>query len=505
VDLSGGTTVVTNDTQVVKLMKELGKGEGLAVAALRAGLSEKTARKYQQLGVLPSSLKTERTWLTHADAFAEDFGRVEKMLEEAPELEAQVLFDWLCEQRPGRYEEGQLRTFQRRVARWRAQRGPEQEVFFAQEHRPGEAAQTDFTWCDELGVTLAGVPFPHKLCHVVLPYSNWEWATVCQSESMAALRKGVSAALRRLGRVPTWHQTDNSTAATHQLPTGKRDFNEEYVDFMAHFGMKPRTIGVGESEQNGDVEAANGALKRWLKQHLLLRGSRDFASEADYTLWLEALLGKANSRRERRFQEELLHMRPLDVPFPPEHSVLDVSVSAGSLIRVKHHVYSVPSRLIGQNVRVHLYDDRLEIFHQGVSQFTVERLHGKGGARINYRHLIWSLVKKPGAFAQYRYREELFPSGVFRRAYDALQAVRPGFPADREYLRILHLAAAQSETDVAVALELLLEPGASLRSVDDVKALVGKEATEIPALAPLAVCLDAYDTLLRVCGREGVR
>lgn len=100
---------------------------------------------------------------------------------------------------------------------------------------------------------------------------------------MAALRQGLQRALFQLGRVPAWHQTDNSTSATHNLPksassTSGRTFNDEYMAMMKHFGMKPRTTEVGAKEQNGDVEASNGALKRALEQSLLVRGSREFAS-----------------------------------------------------------------------------------------------------------------------------------------------------------------------------------------------------------------------------------
>src|SRR5205814_5892857 len=145
-----------------------------------------------------------------------------------------------------------------------------------------EAAQTDFTWMTELAITIAGQLFVHMLCVMVLPFSNWQWATVCLSESMAALRRGVQAALFQLGRVPEYHQTDNSTAATHRIPDGheahvegrKRPFNDDYLALMRHFGMTPRTTEVGAKEQNGDVEAANGAFKRRLEQELLVRGSR---------------------------------------------------------------------------------------------------------------------------------------------------------------------------------------------------------------------------------------
>lgn len=144
-----------------------------------------------------------------------------KQLAAAPDLEALTIFDTLLERFPGRYEPGQLRTLQRRVKAWRATSGPEKRAFFAQNHRPGEAAQTDFTWASELGVTVAGEVFAHMLCVFMLPFSNWMWATVCMSESMAALRRGVQEAVFRLGRVPVFHQTDNSTAATHRIPDGR--------------------------------------------------------------------------------------------------------------------------------------------------------------------------------------------------------------------------------------------------------------------------------------------
>ncbi|BAH73439.1 putative transposase (plasmid) [Solidesulfovibrio magneticus RS-1] len=92
----------------------------------------------------------------------------------------------------------------------------------------------------------------------------------CHSESLAALKRGVQEALFRLGHAPKFHQTDNSTAATHDLTSGKRDFNAEYLDIMNHFGMIPRTIAVGEKEQNGDVETTAMAENQgWSHQRFL--------------------------------------------------------------------------------------------------------------------------------------------------------------------------------------------------------------------------------------------
>lgn len=485
----------TTDAQVRRVMEEIRKHGKIGVAAMRAGMDRKTAAKYVRAGKLPSELRKSHTWRTREDPFAEDWPLLEAMLEEAAELEATTLFEYLSAIKPEAYAPGQLRTLQRRVREWRARRGPEREVFFPQAHRPGEAIQTDFTHATALGVTILGEPFPHQLCHSVLPFSNWEWATVCHSESMAALRRGVQSTLFRLGWVPEFHQTDNSTAATHDLRTGKRGFNEEYAALMAHFGIKPRTIGIGEKEQNGDIEASHGVLKRRLKQHLLLRGSRDFESEEAYERWLWEKLEAANRLRQPRLAEELAVMRPLRVSRLPEHREESVVVTSWSTIRVKRNTYSVPSRLIGETLRVHVYEQRLEVYHGGLLQLEVERLRGEGGHRINYRHVIWSLVQKPGAFARYRYREDLFPSLVFRRAYDALSELLDSRKADLEYLRVLHLAASTMEAAVEAAVERLLE-GGECPTADAVKRVVAPEEIEVPALDAPTVDLRSYDRLL---------
>lgn len=354
--------------------------------------------------------------------------------------------------------------------------------------------QSDFTWAKELAITIGGKPFSHMLCQAVLPYSNWSWVTVCFSESLSALRRGVQSAVFRLGRVPRFHQTDNSTAATHDLRTGKRGFNAEYEALMRHLGMEPRTIEPGQKHQNGDVEALNGALKRRLEQHLLLRGSRDFASQEAYESWLVEVMEKANRLRRRRLAEELEAMRALRVDRLPEYSEVEVRVSSWSTIRVKHNAYSVPSRLTGERVRVRVFDSRLEVFYGGCHQLTIERLRGEGGHRIDYRHIIWSLVRKPGAFALYRYREELFPTPAFRRAYDRLHAARATPRADLEYLRILHLAASTMESEVEVALELL---GEEEPLYERVKSLVQPaRSLAAPAVMVPVVDLHAYDALL---------
>ena len=489
-------------------MEEMTKHGEIGRAAMKADMDRKTARKYVAAGKLPSEMRTPRDWRTREDPFAEHRNEIEEALREAPTLEAKTLFEILCERHPGRYESGQLRTLQRLVHAWRASQGPDKDIKLAQRHRPGEAAQTDFTSTSEFAVTIAGVPFAHLLCVLVLPYSNWLWATVCVSESMAAIRKGVQRALFQLGRVPQWHQTDNSTAATHRIPVGdvvrdargRRPFNVEYLALMRHFGMEPRTTEVGEKEQNGDVESLQGALKRRLEQELLKRSSRDFESVEAWQHFVDDVARKLNTGRGARVAEELAVMRALDADKLPEYVEEEAWVSEWSTIRVRHCAYSVPSRLIGEKVTVRVYEERIEVSYRGITELACERLLGRNQHRINYRHVIWSLVRKPGGFARYVYREEMFPSLVFRRAYDAIQTPHRGVSGDLEYLRILLLAATTMESQVATALTLLLDEGHAV-TCEAVKGLVSSEARpSVPSIAPMSVNLSDYDALLAAVG-----
>jgi hypothetical protein len=495
------------------LNEEFSKHGLVGKASMKANIDRTTGRKYLRAKQFPSEMRTERTWRTRPDPFAEDWADIEARLTDASDLDATSLFENLMRDRPGVYREGQIRTFQRHVKTWQAQHGPDKEVFFPQDHVPGEAIQTDFTWATELGVTIQGVPFPHMLCHVVLPYSNWTWATVCQSESMLALRRGIPAALVQLGRIPEYSQTDNSTAATHRIVAGSqekaetegeeglatngrehREFNVEYVDLVGHYSMKPRTIGVGKSEQNGDVEAANGALKRRLYQYLRLRGSFDFPSVEAWECWVQDVCRRANARR-KRVDEELAAMRPLQVEAFAEYDEWRIKVLDESTLVVKRNTYSVPPKLIGEQVRVRLYEMRLEVWFAGKCMMIIPRLLGEGRHHIDYRHLARPMLRKPNAFARYKFKADLFPSPVWYQALDALQGALGQRKGEVAYLRNLVLAAEEMECDVEAALVLLMDAGV-VPEPDQVKQLMGLvQPREASSLEPLVPDLASFDDL----------
>jgi len=479
------------------MMAELSEHGNLTRAAMKADMDRKTGRKYRDSGLMPSETAARvRRWRTRVDPFERDWAWLSAMLEAAPELEAKALFEYLTRERPGRYEEGQVRTLQRRIKQWRATEGPDKDVVLVQSHVPGEALQIDVTWADELKVTIAGAPFEHRLCVTTLPYSNWTWATVCISESFMAFREGLQAAWFQLGHVAAWVQSDNSSSATHDLGGGKRTFNKAWADVVAHFGSKPRTIAVGEPRQNGDVEAINGALKRRLKQHLLLRGDRDFTSVEAYERWLSGVLVGANKLRQRRLREDLAAMKPLMASRLASFDEIDVRVSERGTIAVKRNIYSVPTRLRGERVRVRIYERRLEVRYANILQVELPRELGEGRHRIDYRHVIWNLVRRPGAFARYRYRDAMFPTLTFRRAHEALLVAMTPRRADMQYLRLLHLAASTMECDVEAALDLLLDAG-ELPAIDRVRELCGdRRQVTVPQLKAPEVELESYDHLL---------
>jgi hypothetical protein len=487
------------DRQVRKLQMEYHKSGRIEMAALKAGMTRKTAAAYLHDGRLPSERAKERDWRTRTDPFEGRWAEAEAMLREAPELEAKALFEWLNERHGGVYDSGQLRTFQRHVRRWRAQHGPEKEVYFPQEHRPGVRMETDFTCLKSLGLTVRGAPFEQWLCHSVLTYSTWQWGTLCHSESLLALRKGVQAVLVQLGHVPKEHWTDNTTAATHEVigdSQGRRGFNDRYLALVEHFGLEPRTINRAQPHENGDIESANGAFKRRLKQHLLLRGSADFETAEDIRRFIEDVFHKANRGRQKRLDEELAAMRPLRVGLLPEYVEEDVPVSRWSTVQTDRRTYSVPSRLIGQIVRIRRHEDQVEVYLGGRLQARMPRLTGQKTHAVNYRDIIEWLIRKPGAFAHYRFRADLFPSLVFRRAYDRLCRDCTPRAADLEYLRILRQAARTMECEVERVLVDLEGRDLTPRWALLQEFWPAAQPPAAPDLPPLNVELAGYDALL---------
>jgi len=421
--------------------------ETFGTAAAKAGMDDKTARKYARSGKLPSDMRKEHTWRTREDPFARVWEEVRMKLAINPGLEAKTLFDYLQRKYPGEFSDGQLRTLQRRVKTWRALEGPPKEVFFPQEYSPGQLSQSDFTYMNTLGIRIGGRRFNHLIYHFVLPYSNWETGTVCYSESFESLSEGFQNALWELGGVPREHQTDR--------------------------------------------------FKKAVEQSLLLRGSHDFENREAYEQFLRTLFTQLNAGRRKRFEEELKVLRRLPSARLNTCKRLRLKVGPSSTIRVNHNVYSVDSRLIGEYIHVRLHAAHLEVWYGQRCIEKIPRLRGEGNHRIQYRHIIDWLVRKPGAFEHYRYREDLFPTHRFRIAYDALKRKNPS-RAGKEYVKILYLAARENEAATDGALRQLIEEEQTI-SYDAVEEILRSGSAHDETLREVViepVDVRVYDELL---------
>lgn len=215
----------------------------------------------------------------------------------------------------------------------------------------------------------------------------------------------------------------------------------------------------------------------------------------EYAKFIKSIVDRRNRLVREKLVGEYPHLREVPPAPVPEYVSYSARVRKWSTIRVDSRTYSVPSWLIGVMVDVWLYSDHVEVYYKGHLVESMERVRGKGEACIDYRHIIGSLVRKPGAFSRYRFREQLYPTHAFRPGYDAMRDWK-GEWADVDYVRILHLAATTMEADVERALKRLLESRVRF-DYAVVKQLAAPVSPEIPDVELSGeVDLGVYDLLL---------
>lgn len=488
---------MVTDQQVRRLFMLSEKEEIKTVAAAKSGMDSKTAWKYRKIGKLPSQIKCRHDWSTRENPFEKDWTTILEMLEINPGLEGKTIFEHLQHIIPGQYQDNQLRTLQRKLKQWRATEGPAKEVYFAQKHYPGELCASDFTHMSSLGITIHGELFKHLIYHFVLTYSNWETFTICYSESFESLSAGLQNALWDLGGVPNRHRSDRMSAAVNK-DCNPETFTRNYSSLLRHYGITPERTNVRSAHENGDVESSHRHFKRAVSQALMLRGSNDFNSIADYEKFLRAIAGQLNAGRSPLFKEELNVLRGLPARRFNDYKDIDnIKVGKSSTIHLQHNTYSVHSRLIGEKVKARIYIDYIEIWYSQKMIERIARLSGEKKHRINYRHIIDWLVRKPGAFENYRYKEDLFPSSCFRMAYDWLRS-NMTLQANRQYVRILYCAAKEGETVTENAIRYLLGQDKELTALNVQHQI--EERNRIPSLTDVVVesnSLASYDALLQ--------
>ncbi|MGF6659072.1 hypothetical protein QF000_000716 [Paraburkholderia atlantica] len=317
------------------------------------------------------------------------------MLANAPQLQAVTILPKLQDDHPGEYRDSTRRTLERRVRHWRATSGSPKEVFFPQLHEPGARGLSDFTDMAELRVTIAGVPFEHRLYHFVLAFSRWEYAMLLK---VARASKHVQGTAKRT--LAGWGMsarasTDSLSAAFRNL-ADEDDFAVRYAALLEHYGMTGTRNNRGLGHENGSVESSHRYLKEAIDQALMLRGHRDFIDRAAYDEFLREVVMRRNRRNAAAFRLEREQLMDLPLRRTRDFVEEEARVTRCSTFTVRGILYSAPSRLIGHRLKVRVNGDRLDWYLSGALVHITSRGSRGGDNRhaLNYRHFIESLKRK---------------------------------------------------------------------------------------------------------------
>ena len=302
-----------------RYMAKRSGGLSQQIAADAVGMSVRSAQRIDRGDHQPQNQpQCGRSWRTRADPLAEVWDSVlVPMLEKAPQLEPQTLLLHLEQIRPGEEWFRRKRTLQRRVEQWQALHGPGQEVMFMQEHLAGVLGISDFTLLKGQPITIAGVVLEHRLFHFRLPFSGWCHVEVIHGgESFVALSEALQNALDACGGVPAEHRTDSLSACFRNRDGSYAgDYTSRYRELCAHLGVIATRNNRGVAHENGAIEGPHRHWKHRLEQQLIQRGSRDFATEAEYRLLVSQVTDTLNDRSDVtvKLAIELLHLQPLPV------------------------------------------------------------------------------------------------------------------------------------------------------------------------------------------------
>jgi len=493
-------------SQVGIYMKSRKEGQIQVVSAAKSGVSERSGRAIEKGQRIDPGTK-DRTWRTRLDPFVAVWSsELAPMLQRSPSLSALTLLEHLQSTHGGEsFPDSLLRTLQRRVKQWGHQDGPACEVMFRQAHAPGYFGLSDFTELKGIEVTIGGKALSHLLYHFRVMYSGWSYMKVILGgESYAALAEGLQNALWLLGGAPKEHRTDSLSAAFKNLSaSAKDDQTKQYHDFCSHYGMTPSRNNRGVSHENGGIESPHGHLKRRIKQAFLLRDSYDFDSVEDYQCWIEQITHQHNRRNAKAVDIEKLALQALPIYKTADYTVLPAKVSSTSTIQVRASLYTVPSRLVGANLQVNLYHDRLCCYLGGTLVAKLHRVYGQGKKRrasnIDYRHVIDSLIKKPMAFFSSQLRDELLPNAQYRQIWHTISSVLSAREASRLMVGLLHLAAkANCESALGEQVAQTLLSGA-IPSLTELKQFWGIAAPKpYPVLDVTQHTLESYNHLIPV-------
>ena len=497
-----------NSEQVKVYMKTRKEEKTQITAAAKAGMSERSGRRAEK-GELQPGRKRKRYWRTRIDPFADAWeSEIVPLLEKNPNFTPITLFEKLQKEHPDKYQDSKLRTFQRRVSKWKALYGPDKEVMFRQEQVAGRMGLSDFTKLKKVTITIGGQPFTHLLYHFRLAFSGWCSVKVIHGgESYSALAEGLQDALWRLGGVPHEHRSDSLSAAYRNLnKDAAEDVTKRYQQLCRHYGMEASRNNRGQGHENGAIESPHGHLKKRIHQALLLRDSCDFDTVAAYEEFLAEIVRDINNRKQDKIEEERQYLQPLPLHRTADYTEKVAPVSTSSTMQVKRVLYTVPSRLVGERLRVHIYDNRLDVYLGSTltailpRKFATDNNHR--ARQVDYRHVIGSLEKKPQAFRYSQLRDDLLPNETYKAVWSWLDREMEARKACKTMVGILALAhRADCEKQLGEHLQIMMS-SQSLPSLHALRRKFEHREQTVPVIQVNQPPAASYNVLLVINSRE---
>jgi hypothetical protein len=231
-----------------------------------------------------------------------------------------------------------------------------------------------------------------------------------------------------------------------------------------------------------------------------MRGSRDFEDLVAYRRFVDEIVGRINARNAKRIDIERACLTPLPARRTTDYEEVTKRVTSSGGFLLRKVFYTVPSRLIGHNLRVRLYDDRLDLFLGATALMTLPRgrasKSGSHGHVVSYHHVIHSLRKKPFALLGLIYRDQLFPRQAFRDVFAVILEQATERVACRMMVDLLALAHDRGcEAELATQIEEDLRQK-RLPDIEALRALFAPSSDSLPGVEVRLADLSAYDQLL---------
>lgn len=473
-----------SDFQKIIVLRNEGKTQ--EEIANQLSISRRSIIRYLKSGKIPVYKRENAA--TRADPMLDFFDDAKKCLESNPGILLSELFEYL--KRKG--YKGSLRSMRRKTSDLR-NKLKNKEVYFQRVPKAGEVMEGDFT---ELQIIIGGFQKKVYLWITSLPYSNFYFATPYFNCTFECFAEGSVNAFNEFNGVAKKYRLDNLSPAVTKILNGKeRLVTQRFAQFQTHYSFAQDFCNPARGNEKGNIEANNKHFKNKLKSIISLE-KLTFISLESFKVFIWKLCREHNQSEviKRKFKEENLNLLP-DLPFKSFRTEI-VRISKYSLFSLgtSGHMYSVPSNYIGLSLEVRVYPNLVEVIDLEKVVCIHKRLSGlKGLVSINIEHVIEGLLRKPGAFKDWKYREVVFERPVWKSFY---QKLLDSGKEEKEYLRCISLLKDYDRENITLAMELAMENKMELTSFT-LKDLISNEFKNVLAIPKLPVNLDQYDCFIK--------